>query len=212
MRSAIHALSLALFGDGLPIACFPRQPRYRGLGLSDWDGYARRLKGVLRYTNTFFDRRPYLDITNIPPREDLQNDFVVSIDVFEHVPQPVENAFAGAAKLLRPGGKLILSVPYSLDGQTEEHYPELHRFVIKEIMGVQCLINRKRDGTLEIFDNLKFHGGIGRTLEMRQFCRDHVLKLLTDTGFEAPLIVDRAPEWGILYDNECSRTMVATKK
>jgi SAM-dependent methyltransferase len=212
MRSAIYALSLGLFGEGLPLARFPKRPRYLGLGLSDWDGYARRLRRVLRYTNTFFDRRPYLDITNTPSSEHPQNDFVISIDVFEHVPPPVVNAFFGVAKLLKPGGKLILSVPYSLGGETDEHYPELHQFVIKSIMGVECLINRKRDGALEIFDGLKFHGGIGRTLEMRQFCRAHLLKLLEETGFEPPFIVNSALKWGILYDNECSRTMVATKK
>jgi hypothetical protein len=212
MRSVIYALSLGLFEEGLPIRRFPRRVRYRGIGLSDWEGYARRLKNVLRYTNTFFDRRPYMDITNPPAREYLRHDFVISIDVFEHVPPPVVSAFAGVAKLLRSGGKLILSVPYSLASQTEEHYPELNEFVVTRIMGQQCLVNRKRDGSLEIFGNPKFHGGIGKTLEMRQFCRRHVLDLLAEAGFEPPLIIDRAPEWGILYDNECSHTLLATKR
>jgi hypothetical protein len=211
MRAAIAALSLALYDQVYEIARFPKRPRFRGLGMSDWDGYSDRLRRVVDYRNTYFDRRPRLDITAIPVGERARNDFLMSIDVFEHVPPPVSRAFEGAAGLLKPGGALILSVPYTLEERTVEHFPTLHEFEIAKHCGVTCLINKTSEGSMEIFDDLRFHGGPGMTLEMRLFCRKHIEELLGAAGFGEVRIVDRMAEYGIIYDNPCSQTFIARR-
>lgn len=179
--------------------------------MSDWAGYSERLRKVIDYRNTHFDRPPRLDITAIPERERGRHDFLLSIDVFEHVPPPVSRAFDGAAALLKPGGALILSVPYTLDDRTIEHFPSLHEFEIAEHCGVRCLINRTSDGRMEIFDDLCFHGGEGMTLEMRSFCKRHIEDLLRTAGFGDVQTVDRIAENGIIYDNPCSHTFIARR-
>jgi SAM-dependent methyltransferase len=211
MRGAIYALSLGLFGKPLAIPDFPRSSALTGLGLSDWEGYANRLKKRLVYRNTFLHQRPLLDITN-PPKELLgKHDFLVSIDVFEHVPPPVNRAFRGAAQLLRAGGCLVLSVPYNLHASTLEHFPELHQFEVVKALGGFCLLNRRRDGRLEVFDRLNFHGGPGHTLEMRVFSKGDLLGHLAEAGFGEVRIISEDVGWGIRYDNDCSHTILARK-
>ena len=74
MRAAIAALSLGLYGRVYDIDHFPRRPRLRGLGMSDWDGYAVRLRRVLDYKNTHVQKRPKLDITAIPRPSRLRDE------------------------------------------------------------------------------------------------------------------------------------------
>lgn len=155
--------------------------------------------------------RPILDITAVQGFEHSRNDFVMSIDVFEHVPPPVYRAFEGAASLLKSGGILVLSVPYTLEEKTVEHFPDLFDYRIAEHGGVKYLINKRRDGRLEMFDELSFHGGAGMTLEMRLFARADIERLLGDAGFHDVRIIDNVPEYGIIYDNECSHTFLARR-
>ncbi len=211
MRAAIAALSIALYGRVYDIARFPNRPRFRGLGMSDWDGYAVRLARVLDYRNTHLDSQPRLDITAVPPRERGRYDFLIAIDVFEHVPPPVGRAFEGAASLLKPGGVLILSVPYTLEERTTERFPNLYDYKLEDDGGSPRLVNRTRDGRTEIFDDLRFHGGTGMTLEMRVFCKRHIEGLLRDAGFCEIHIIDRIDEYGIIYDNPCSHTFIARR-
>ena len=53
------------------------------------------------------------------------------------------------------------------EDRLREHFPELHEFRIVPLGEANVLINRRRDGALEIRDDLVFHGGSGATLEMR---------------------------------------------
>jgi hypothetical protein len=46
MRSVVHCLSLMLFGRSLALSEMPADPAIRGIGLSDWEGYASRLAGL----------------------------------------------------------------------------------------------------------------------------------------------------------------------
>ena len=66
MRSIIHILSVELFGVSIPLIDFPQRLDITGLGISDWDGYARILSQKTGYTNTFFDTDPKLDIPVLP--------------------------------------------------------------------------------------------------------------------------------------------------
>jgi SAM-dependent methyltransferase len=113
------------------------------------------------------------------------------------VPPPVERAFDGAFRLLKPGGLFVLTVPYLAAGKTLEHFPSLHEFEIVDFHGFPIVVNRTVDERWEVFDGLRFHGGPGLTLEMRIFSHAAVLKHLHRCGFDE--ITDwkyRVPEFG----------------
>src|SRR6478672_1043171 len=114
-RSLIHVLSLELFGISLPLPHFPRVKSLRGLGLSDPAQYANLLTEKFDYRNTFYDREPRFDIAHPNQEEFGKYDFLMSSEVFEHVPPPAGASFESAFRLLKQGGVLVLTVPYSLE-------------------------------------------------------------------------------------------------
>ena len=212
-RAIIHALSLALFGASVPLDDFPVRPDIAGLGLSDWHEYASRLAAKFGYENTFFDRSPQLDITNIPDDRFGGYDFVIASEVFEHVATPVSDALANTYRLLKPRGVLILSVPYTLDDDTTEHFPELHRYELIDVAGQKVLLNRTQDGRWQVFEDLVFHGGDGATLEMRLFGRESLLRMLYIAGFEDVEVHDRDdPRFGIVFREPWSLPITARVK
>lgn len=198
LRSVIHALSMELFGKSLSISEFPFRPDVVGIGLSDWEGYADRLKVKLSYNNTWYHREPYLDIMNVDPSQHGLYDFIISTEVFEHVPPPTLTAFRNATKLLKPGGVLILTVPY-ISGKTQEHFPLLHDFRIEGSNGKRSLVNRTVDGQEQTFENLTFHGGRGSTLEMRLFGDESLRQEIEETGLTAKVYADEYPAHGIVW-------------
>ena len=199
-RSMVHALSMELFGRNLAIRDFPTRKDIKGIGLTDWDGYADRLAAKLDYQNTFLHQEPKLDITAIPAELEHTLDFVISSDVFEHVPPPISVAFENLRKLLKPGGVAILSVPYDETPFTREHFPELHDWRIIEEDGRTILKNTTRDGRAQVFDQLVFHGGAGNVLEMRAFSEAGLLGDLRDAGFvDIKLFGDDHLETGIAW-------------
>lgn len=209
-RSIIHLLSEHLFGASLPLSAWPSRPDVRGLGLSDAGLYAEPLAQVVNYSNTFFHAEPRLDILS-PPGEHLgQFDFIIASDVFEHVNPPVSKAFANLRSLLKSRGIVVFSVPFSLDPDTVEHFPNLHRFEVVLEGERYVLHNTREDGSTERFDNLVFHGGPGSTLEMRLFSRAALLREFASAGF-ASVEVRAEPcfEHGIYWRHPWSVTMLA---
>src|SRR5260370_34412352 len=57
-RAVVDALSHGLFGETVPLPDFPIRRDLRGLGLSDWPGYARLLREKFDYVNTFYHKEP----------------------------------------------------------------------------------------------------------------------------------------------------------
>lgn len=212
MRAIIGLLSLELFGKRMPIDAFPEDRGIRGIGLSDWDAYAERLGARLSYTNTYYHQEPLLDITRVPEAWTGSCDFLISTDVFEHVLPPVSEAFTGARQLLKDGGALILTVPYSIAPvQTVEHFPSLHEWTLEQgEEGAWELHNTRADGTLEVFTDLVFHGGPGSTLEMRLFSQQSLLEELERAGFSSVRIAaDPMPEIGVIWGHAWSLPIVA---
>src|SRR5579859_3371570 len=212
LRAIVYMLSMELFGQGLLLPEFPCLKAIKGLGLSDQRSYAGLLAGKFDYTNTFYDREPRIDITE--PHPDLHGtyDFILSSDVFEHIGVPVERAFDEVYKLLKPHGVLCMTVPFSLKDETLEHFPDLHEYALVGLSGAPVLINRRKDGTLEVRDDLVFHGGHGATLEMRLFSRKDLERKLTTAGFETIIFqTDAVPRFGIAYEGDWSLPMVARK-
>jgi SAM-dependent methyltransferase len=213
LRALVYLLALELFGDEFLLPDFPVMPAIRGLGMSDQASYACTLAKKFDYSNTYYDREPRLDITETHPDRYGTYDFILSSDVFEHIAPPVERAFDEACKLLKPHGILCLSVPFSLEESTAERFPELNQFAVVSLGGSPVLINRKADGSLEIRDDLVFHGGVGATLEMRLFSQNDLGRKLTAAGFrEVRFLSEPVPRFGIAYEGGWSLPMLARKQ
>ncbi len=177
--------------------------KLRGIGLSDNRYYARVLRRLFDYTNTFYHKRPFLDICADPPGYSGL-DFIVSCDVFEHLPPPPDVAFRNSRRMLKPGGVLILTMPYGDQiEQTEEHYPSLHRWRLKKGSrsgsgaSNHYIENVDVHGKREVFDEIRFHAGPGQTVEMRNFSKRHLLELAAQNGFAPEILSQDIPLFGI---------------
>jgi SAM-dependent methyltransferase len=180
------------------------------VGFSDWRPFAERLAGKLGYRNTYLQREPALDLCAVPPELRRTCDFVICSDVLEHVAPPVEIAIAGCLSLLKPGGLLVLTVPYTFDEATTEHFPSLREYVLVELGGEKALVNRTAAGRFELFSELVFHGGEGETLEMRLFALRPLLAALTEAGFVDTAVAEaEVPEHGVVWAYPWSLPIVA---
>jgi len=185
MRAIIHLLSSELFGRSVALPDFPKRKDLHGMGLSDWDGYAIRLAEKLDYKNTYYHKEPKLDITSIEPALEGTLDFLISTDVFEHIPPPISVAFENARKLLKRSGALVFTVPYTNELSTVEHFPDLFQYELVEENGHKVLNNTTRAGEHQVFRDLVFHGGEGWTLEMRVFSEAEVMKEFARVGLRS---------------------------
>ena len=209
-RSIAHLLTQALFGYGSVLADLPPRKDVVGIGLSDADAYARCLADRLGYTNTFFHTEPRLDIADVPEDLNGRYDFLIASDVFEHVAPPVSRAFVNARRILKPGGVFVFSVPFALDGETVEHFPDLADFSIAEENGRWTLRNRTVDGRDQVYTDLVFHGGPGTTLEMRLFSLPALQREFARAGFSTMRLAGEAClAHGILWPEPWSVPMVA---
>jgi SAM-dependent methyltransferase len=214
-RAVIHCLSLELFGTALALPDFPVRKDLRGIGLSDWSGYAAPLTQKLAYTNTYFHTEPRLDVADTSGWHDGEYDFIISSEVFEHVAPPVTRSLENCLRLLKPGGVLVLTTPFAVgDGRTtQEHFPDLHEYtIVQRENGAHQLVNRTVTGEIQVFDNLVFHEGDGVAVEMRLFSEQSLLEDLEVAGFRA-VRVRREPvfEYGIYWSNPCSWPITARR-
>jgi SAM-dependent methyltransferase len=143
---------MELFGVNLALPDFPRVRSIRGIGTSDPNQYASRLAEKLDYRNTFFNREPRFDIMNPAEEEIGKYDFLISSEVFEHVMAPVEQAFRNVHGLLKPSGVAVFTVPYSMEESMREHFPDLHQFGFAQVGDGVVLINRTRQGEIQVFE------------------------------------------------------------
>ena len=213
IRSLIRMLSAELFQEEIPLVEFPSLPQIKGLGISDDPRYAAILAAKFTYVNTYYDRDPFLDITK--PHPDLYGtyDFILASEVFEHTAPPVERVFEECCQMLKPNGFLCATVPFASEGETREHYPDLYEYSTVNLGGRPVLVNRKKDGTVEVHEDLAFHGGAGATLEMREFSRDGLSGGLRNSGFSTVVFDSGSSErFGICPEGEFSLPFVARKE
>lgn len=212
MRSLLHLLSLEIFGLPLALPDFPTLKSVRGLGISDQPECASLLASSFDYRNTFYHQAPRFDITH-PADEPGTYDFILAGDIFEHVAPPVEQSFANVCALLKPNGFLAMSVPYSLEETTREHFADLHEFGLVTAAGHLALVNRTRAGEWQVFDNLVFHGGPGSVLELRVFCESDLRSKLSSAGFvRLEFATAPYPPFGIVPRESWSLPLIAAKE
>jgi SAM-dependent methyltransferase len=209
-RAMAYLVTREVLGRPLLLPDVPLRKDIAGIGLSDAEAYARPLAEKFSYENTFFHTEPRLDIADIDATRDGRYDFLIASDVFEHVAPPVARAFANARRLLKPDGKLIFTVPFTLENDTIEHYPELFDWSMADQDGNWTLINRTRDGREQIFTDLVFHGGPGSTLEMRLFSRAALEREFHEAGFaRVRIAAEPYLPFGIHWPEPWSVPMVA---
>lgn len=211
LRAIVHLISKAMFGQSMPVKYWPENTGIKGIGISDWAGYQPFFEQKIDYINGQYHEEPRIDVRSPPEHLIGTADFVSCSDVFEHVDPPIELAFTGIHSLLKPGGWLIFSVPYSFE-ETVEHFPDLYEWNIQNEANDYVLRNRTRDGHEQEFRNLIFHGGPGQVLEMRVFGYHDLIKLLQAVGFTdiTPMGND-VFEFGIRQPHPWSRPIAARK-
>jgi SAM-dependent methyltransferase len=197
-RWIVHALSTELFGESIPLHEFPVRKDIRGIGMSDPEPVAAVLARRFNYVNTSYHKRPRFDITN--PTGDLDFDFVIASEVFEHVAPPVQSAFDNLRGILKPGGFAVFSTPNGPEGNTIEHFPGLFDWHVAPLATGPVLLNRTIDGKLETFEDLHFHGGAGMTLEMRVFSEGDLMQNCITAGFGDIGVAEDYPGWGIHWE------------
>jgi SAM-dependent methyltransferase len=185
IRSLVYAIAMELFGVPLALPDFPILKSLRGLGMTDSDSYAQFLQGRFDYRNTFYDREPRLDISDIAGAQEGTLDFLTSSEVFEHVRPPLENSLRNAFRLLRPHGVLIFTMPWGPDDgpPPSEHFPALDDYGLAQLRSGPVLVNRTATGELQIFDHLIFHMGFTPALEMRRITAAELRRVFAAAGF-----------------------------
>jgi SAM-dependent methyltransferase len=212
MREVAYLASLALFGAALPIPELPVRPHLRGVGLSDWWEYADRLAHHIDYRNTWYHEEPRLDITDVPDGDAGTYDLVIATDVFEHVLPPVQRAFDGAARLLKPGGAFVFTVPWVPEGTTVEHYPDAVDYEVIELEDCFEVDIVTADGSRRRETAPCFHGGPGSTLEMRLFSLPDIKKHLAAAGFNSLRVLrEDVREFGIVHPSPHSLPLLARR-
>jgi SAM-dependent methyltransferase len=212
VRALIALLSRELLGVAMTLPEFPILKGIRGIGMSDSPELAERLAEKFDYTNTFYHQPPFFDVTHPAEGDTGRYDFILSSEVMEHVPAPIEQSFAAIARLLKDDGVLLLTTPYNVEGKTVEHFPELYKFTLASLGGSIVLVNRRRDGHIEVFDNLVFHGGPGSTLELRVFTETSLRQTIAAGGFPIlHMAAENFPEFGVEHAETWSLPMAARK-
>lgn len=212
MRALIHLLSVELFGVSLTLLDFPRLKSIRGLGMTDNRCYARTLAEKFDYTNTFYDHEPRLDVTTQHPELYGKFDFILSADVLEHIAPPLDRALVEISALLQPSGFLVATTPCPQPEKILEHFPELHQYRVVTLGNTPVLINRRRDGAIEVSENLSFHGGPGSTLEMRQANPAALGDELLRNNFKSvEFLTGDVADSGIVFTQDVSQPLVARK-
>ena len=127
-----------------------------------------------------FERLRFADVTALP-FADAAFDAAMSLDVLEHVPD-FRGALREFARILRPGGRLVLTVPFHVDAASTE-----------------TLARRWADGRIEHLQPPEYHGDPlgGGVLCFHHFGWD-LLQAMREAGFaDAEALRVRDPAQGL---------------
>ena len=208
----VHAVCQIAFKNNTPLCKQYPAKNFTMVGLSDGPKYSSLLAEKFNYTNTFYHKEPFLDISSPDKAHHNRYDLLISTEVFEHVIGEPLSAFYGALAILKPGGSLVLTVPFVNQGEHLEHYPGLVSYSSRQNDEGKWVADLQfADGTSSTDKNAIFHGGPGKTLEICLFTRNSLLKALKDSGFTDIKFHDmNIPERGINWGAP-SRLVTAKK-
>ncbi len=211
-QAIAYCLSKYVFGSDGPLSKVKKDNNIHVVGLSDGPTYSAVLAKKCSYLNTYYHTEPFLDITE-PQEEHLgRYDALISADVFEHVLAHPCHAFRGANKVLKKGGHFILTVPFINKGPHKEHYPGLVNYTSKQLESGSWIADLEYGGGYMVREeNPCFHGGPGKTLEVRLFNRQRIEEELFWAGFRnVEVHTKNLPERGINWSPP-SRIITAQK-
>jgi SAM-dependent methyltransferase len=214
IRSLVYAVSVEIFGVPIALPDFPALKSLRGMGMTDSESYAQILQDRFDYRNTFYDREPRLDISNLNGEREGTLDFLISSEVFEHVRPPLEDSLKNAYRLLRPHGVLIFTMPWVPDTgpPSSEHFPALDDYGLAQLRSGPVLVNRTASGEIQIFDNLVFHMGFTPALEMRRITASELRRVFAAAGFaDLRFYTEDYPPFGIKQTETWSLPVAARK-
>jgi SAM-dependent methyltransferase len=182
-RAVMHVLGEVIGTAGLPVFSWPSRKDLVILESSARGPHPVMLADKFDYYGTEFNPekiasapRSYADFQSLH-YADGTFDLVIASDVFEHI-RDDHKAFREIYRVLKPGGSLILTVPYNHDqpatiqrvdtaGKTDVHLLEP-----------------------------EYHGGGGQTLAYRNYGRD-LLSLIRGAGFSVARLDLEVPAEGI---------------
>jgi len=98
------------------------------------------------------------DIINIP-KQDKYFDNIMCIEVFEHIPEPIK-ALKEFSRLLRTGGKLILSAPFC----SLTHFAPYHYYTGFNKYFYEKFLNENAFKILDVYENGNFFEYIAQEL------------------------------------------------
>ncbi len=210
-QAIAHLVATEIFQRKIPLEKIKPRKDIKIIGLSDGRIYADILSKIANYTNSFFHQEPFLDITAPPAKWENEFDGLISADVFEHVIGEPSAAFAGAFKIIKPGGCLILTVPFINEGPYIEHYPGITGYTSEQRDGKWIAHIQYSDNRMVTDYTPRFHGGPGKTLEVRLFNRARIEEELIRAGFVDIKFYDaNIPEFGVNWSRP-SRPITARK-
>src|SRR6266404_3008963 len=94
-----------------------------------------------------------------------------------------------------------------------EHYPDLHQFGFTQLSDQVILVNRTREGQIQVFEDPVFHfSGDGKALEVREFNETALRGLLSAAGFSSIRIyTEDYPPFGIIHSESWALPIAARK-
>ena len=174
------------------------------VGISDGqitEKWAKRKFGG-HYKNFHYHQEPALDLIQVESQNFAIANIVICSEVLEHVEPPVARAFSGLAKLLAPGGFLVVSVPYTTSGIAHvEHFEELVDGKLNKFQGGYMWTGKNPEGIEKEYTDLTFHGGVGTTLEFRVFSEESLQANLAEAGFSMIKILENQRRSGIVRES-----------
>jgi hypothetical protein len=183
-RAICYVFCKLFYGECKIFDTLEENKTLKGIGITD-SGWTNMFEQKFDYTNTICNTSSNLNIyddTVIKKYNEL--DFIISSETFNHIePYPsLQKAFNNLFKMLKCGGSIVFSVPYSLNEHIE-YFPNLYKYKIVNKKGKQLLHNKTKNNKTEVFDNLCFDGGDGNGFVMRIFSKKSITSFLETAGF-----------------------------
>ena len=218
-RAICYVLSKLLLDKICVLMKIPIMKDKKGLGINDglWSSILEEKFDYNNLSVTDFSSNFNFYDSNFC-EENGNQDFIICSEILNHVsPSPgIQTIFDNFYSMLNDNGFLIFSVPFGY-GKHVEHFPSLHKYIIKEVNGEKVLLNISKTEKKEKFSKLTFYNPEdNNSLEMRIFSSNSIREYLTKAGFEditfhSPKQDFKMKKCGIFWENECSLIVSARK-